>query len=161
MATLNWLTYAFSASLEINGKLLTGLKLVSNLKGFVYWSVNMGVGESRHSFKCHVGTGSLLHCLFGSCLISFLTSSYDRGSKERNISSSFNGTLGIAIDSGSWFSNLLIFLIFIIKKSPNMSARSFNESESGHCSCCNAFVRDLMVLKSFFWSPAHSWTFPK
>ena len=27
-------------------------------------------------------------------------------------------------------------------KSPNASARSFNESESGYCSCCNGFVSD-------------------
>ena len=80
--------------------------------------------------------GSLLHCLFGDCLISFLTSSSVRGWKERNISSSFTGTLGIVIGSGSWLSNfVLIFWIFIIKKSPNASARSFNESKSGYCSC--------------------------
>ena len=125
-------------------------------------SVNTGSRKSRHYFKSHVGIGSLLHCLFGDCLISFLTSSSARGWKERNISSSFTGTLGIVIGSGSWLSNfVLIFWIFITKKSPNASARSFNESESGYCSCCNGFVSDLMISKSFFWSPAHSWTFPE
>ena len=111
-------------------------------------SVNMGSRESRHSFKSHDGIGSLLHSLFGDCLISFLTSSSVRGWKERNISFSFTGILGILIGSGSWLSNfVLIFWIFIIKKSPNASARSFNESELGYCSCCNGFVSDLTISK--------------
>ena len=145
------LTDAFSVSLDINGKLLTGLKLgkTSSRHSFFrrvltraffhssgkypIWrdlfakSVYTGSRESRH-FKSHVGIGSLLHCLFGDCLISFLTSSSVRGWEESNMSSSFTGTLGIVIGSGSWLSNfVLIFLIFIIKKSPNASARSFNE----------------------------------
>ena len=98
-------------------------------------SVNTGRWESMHSFKSHVGIGPLLHCLFGDCLISILTSSSVRRRKERNISSSFTDTLGIVIGSGSWLSNfVLIFLIFIVKKSLNASATSFKESESGYCS---------------------------
>ena len=82
--------------------------------------------------------------------------------KEHIFSYSFTGTRGIVTGSGSWQSNfVLIFWIFIIKKSPNASARSFNESKSGYWSCCNGFVSDLMISKSFFWSPAHSWTFPE
>ena len=173
-------------SLEINGKLLTGLKL--------------GKTSSRHSFSREVwlehfstlqgsiqfegicllkvlvreaenrGIPSRAMLELGHCctvylvivLISFLTSSSVRGWKESNMSSSFTGTLGIVIGSGSWLSSfVLIFWIFLIKKSPNACARSFNESKSGYCSCCNGFVSDLMISKSFFWSPAHSWTFPE
>ena len=61
---------------------------------------------------------------------------------------------------GSWLSSFVpISWIFIMKKSPNVSARSFNES--GYCSWCNDFVSDWMISKSFFWSPAHCWTFPE
>ena len=68
---------------------------------------------------------------------------------ERNISSSFIGTLGIVIGSGSWLSNfVLIFCIFIIKKSPNVCVRFLNGSESGYCSCCTGFVRDLMIQRA-------------
>ena len=44
---------------------------------------------------------------------------------------------------------------------PNASTSTFDEWELGCCSCCNSFVRDLMIWKSFFWSPAHSRTFQK
>ena len=54
-----------------------------------------------HSFKSHVGIGSRQHCLFGDCLIGFLTSSSARSCKESNISS-FTGTLGSVMGSGSW-----------------------------------------------------------
>ena len=178
---VNWCLFS-----KLNGKLLTGLKLGKTssrpsffkrglTRAFFHFSgkypiwrdlftksVNTGSRESRHSFKSHVEIGSLLHCLFVDCLISFLTSSSVRGWKERNISSSFTGSLGIMIGSGSWLSNfVLIFWIFLTKKSPNASARSFNESKSGYCSCCNGFVSDLMISKSFFRSPAYSWTFPE
>ena len=139
------------------------LEHVSTLQGSIQFerdlfpkSVSTGSRKSRHSFKSHDGIGSLLHCLFGDFLINFLTLSSVRGRKERDISS-FIGTIGIVIGSGSWLSNfVLIFWIFIIKKSPNASARSFNDSESGYCSCCNGFVSDLMISKNLFWSPAHS-----
>ena len=162
--SLNWLTDTFSVSLEMNCKLLTGLKLgkTSSRPSFLrrdftraffhsswkypIWrdlftkSVITGSRESRQCFKSHVGIGWLLHCLFGDCLISFLTSSSVVGWKERNISSSFPGTLGIVIGSRSWLSHFVpIFWIFIIKKSPNASARSFQESISEYCSCCNGF----------------------
>ena len=132
ICVLNWSTDAFSVSLDINGKLLTGLKRGKTssrpsfyrrglTRAFIHssgkcpiWrdlftkSVNTGSRGSRHSFKGHVGIGSLLHCLFGDCLISFLTSSSVRGWKERNMSSSFTGTLGIMIGSGSWLSNFVL-----------------------------------------------------
>ena len=118
--------------------------------------LNLGRRESRHSFKSHVGIASLLHYLFGNFCISFLTSSSVRGRKERNISSSFTGTLGIVIGSLSWLSKFfLIFWNFNIKKSPNASARSFNESESGYCYCCNGLGSDLMIPKSFFFYLQH------
>ena len=92
-------------------------------------SVNMGRRDSRHYFKSHVE--SLLHCLFGECLISFWTSSSDRGWKKRNISSYFIGTLEIVMKFGimsiQFCSN---FLNFYYKKSSNASARSFNQSQS-------------------------------
>ena len=70
-----------------------------------------------HSFKSHVGIGSRQHCLFGDCLIGFLTSSSGRSCKESNISS-FTGTLGSVMGSGSWLSYfVLIFRILITKKS--------------------------------------------
>ena len=51
----------------------------------------------------------------------------------------------------SWLSIFFLdFLNFITKKSPNESTRSFNEF-------CNGFVRDLTIMKSFLWSPVHSW----
>ena len=85
-----------------------------------------GSWESRHSFKSHVGIGSLLNCLFDDGFISFLTSSSVRGWKERNISSSSTGTLGIVIGLGSWLSNFcLFFLIFIINKLPKIACQTF------------------------------------
>ena len=119
----------------------------------------MGRRESRHSSKTQVGIGSMLHCLFDDCLISFLQSSPDRGWKERPEHNFFFHCHPCNRDWLRDPDGPILFWIFIIKKSRNASARSFNESESGYCSCCNGFVGDLMISKCFLLSPAHSWTF--
>ena len=73
--------------------------------------------------------------------------------QERNISSSFASTLGIVMGSESWLSNfVLIFWIFITKKLPNESAKSFNEWGSGYCSCCNGVLEwfnDFIIVMFF------------
>ena len=55
------------------------------------------------------------------------------------------GLIGEAkLCSWSWLSSFILnFWTFITKKSPNASARSFNESRSGYCYCCNGFVSDF------------------
>ena len=142
-------TDVFSVSLEINGKLLTGLKLgktssrsssfrrgltrafsipqgsiqlegICLLKVLIWAEDNRGI-PSRAML-------ALGHCciVLGDSLISFLTSSSERGWKERNISSYFTGTPGFMIRSGSWLSHfVLIIWMFIIKKSPKCVRQIF------------------------------------
>ena len=100
----NWLTDAFSVSLEIDGKLQVGktrstcssvrrrlVRALFHPSGkYTIWRgsfiVDMGRRESRHFCQSHVGIWPLLCCLFGYCLRRFLITSSDKGWKEKNIS---------------------------------------------------------------------------
>ena len=86
-------------------------------------SVNIGPRESRHIFKSHVGIGSLLHCLFGDCLICFLTSFCDKGWKERNISSYFTWSTVRFLEISSVMLNVVTFEIWCLPK--NISLAQF------------------------------------